>query len=140
MALFTWCWIKSLSSVRWHSINFPQTHHPQHPEYCGPKQITCRQVYFCSVPTHALSQSLNTLAAQKMPLSELTPVRTTGSSRGSRQGNQGSWTDTYHLGWREVWKALLRGRGVLAGLPIGQQALLLRRCGQQKEKASVRGD
>lgn len=55
-------------------------------------------------------------------------MKTTGSSW---WGNQGSWTHTYDLGGREVRKTLLRGRGVLAGLPVGQWVLLLRLCGQQ---------
>lgn len=66
------------------------------------------------------------------------PVRTTASSRGPRQGHQGCWAHTYGLGGREVRETLLRGRGVLAGLPVGQWALLLRCCGRQAE-ALVRG-
>lgn len=66
------------------------------------------------------------------------PAKTTASSRGPRQENQGSWAHTYGLGGREVRETLLRGCGVLAGLPVGQWAPLLRRCGQQAE-ALVRG-
>ena len=57
--------------------------------------------------------------------------RTHWTFTGSHQGNQGSQTHTYHLGGREVWETLLRGRGGLGGLTVGQRVLLLRRCGQQ---------
>lgn len=57
----------------------------------------------------------------------------------SREVDQESCFDTHRLGWRKIWKALLWGRGVPAGLPIGQWTLLLRHCRQQEEKASVRG-
>lgn len=49
-----------------------------------------------------------------------------------------SGTHTYGLGGREVREGLLRGRGLLARLPVGQGVLLLGRCGQQAD-GSVRG-
>lgn len=59
------------------------------------------------------------------------PCESNWKFTGPQSGNRGCQMNTYDLGWREVWKALLRGQGVLARLPVGQGVLLLGCCGQQ---------
>lgn len=106
---------------------------PRASQDCGPEQMTS--------PAGRLT------AALPLPVPDTQEIRrkgqtldggTPGGSRGPRQGNQGSQVHTYGLGGREVRETLLWGRGMLAGLPVGQRALLLGRCRQQAE-APVRG-
>lgn len=106
---------------------------------CAEQMTSPASTLTCLRPSRCPGPHRQQVLRKCQTLGGLTPARSIGPSRDPSQGNEGSRTHTYDLGWREVWKTLLRGRGVLAGLAVSQWALLLGRCGKQAEEGFDEG-